>query len=159
MMVPLQTSMKENSMKTALFAAAGLGLAAAAGLPSKSDTLPAPPTQPAYVAHKPSCDDTKLSIYFPAHESMLSSYAIRALNATGDSLSGCAVTNIDVSVVSSDGAQAADRGSRSNAPRPCSRPLRTRAFPRRASKPTISPSRPSLRTARPWSNRWRAGSM
>ena len=96
-------------MKTALFAAAGLGLAAAAGLPSKSDTLPAPPTQPAYVAHKPSCDDTKLSIYFPAHESMLSSYAIRALNATGDSLSGCAVTNIDVSVVSSDGAQAADR--------------------------------------------------
>ncbi|MEZ5947328.1 MAG: hypothetical protein R3C13_00215 [Hyphomonas sp.] len=89
-------------MKTALFAAIGLGLAAAAGLPAVSDTPPPPPTEPVYVARKPSCDDLKLSVYFSAHESMLSSYSIRALNAASDNLSGCAVTRIDVSVVSEE---------------------------------------------------------
>ncbi|MEZ5998180.1 MAG: OmpA family protein [Hyphomonas sp.] len=89
-------------MKTVLFAAVGLGLAAAAGMPAVSDTPPPPPTEPVYIARKPSCDDLKLSIYFPAHESMLSSFSVRALNAASDNLSGCAVTRIDVAVVSEE---------------------------------------------------------
>lgn len=95
--------MKEPMMKRALFAAAGLGLiGVAAALPAVSDAPKAPPAKPVYVAHKPVCEDMNLSIYFPAYETMLSSYSVRALNAATDSLEGCAVTDIDVEVVSEE---------------------------------------------------------
>ena len=86
--------MKEPMMKRALFAAAGLGLiGVAAALPAVSDAPKAPPAV---------CEDMNLSIYFPAYETMLSSYSVRALNAATDSLEGCAVTDIDVEVVSEE---------------------------------------------------------
>lgn len=95
--------MKEPLMKRALFAAAGLGLIGAAfALPAVSDAPKAPPAKPVYVARKPVCEDMKLSIYFPAYETMLSSYSVRALNAATNRLEGCAVTDIDVSVVSEE---------------------------------------------------------
>lgn len=95
--------MKETIIKRALFAAAGLGLiGAAAALPAVSDAPKPPPAKPVYIAHKPTCDDMKLSVYFPAHETMLSSYSVRTLNAATNQLEGCAVTDIDVSVVSDE---------------------------------------------------------
>jgi len=95
--------MKEIIMKRALFAAATLGLiGAAAALPAVSDAPKPPPAKPVYIAHKPACEDMKLSIYFPAYETMLSSYSVRALNAATNSLEGCAVTDINVSVVSEE---------------------------------------------------------
>lgn len=95
-------------MKIALFGAVSLALAAAAALPAMSDAPPAPPTKKVYVARKPACEDLNLSIYFSAHESMLSSYSVRTLNAASDLLSGCAVTDIDVSVVSEEAHTDAD---------------------------------------------------
>ncbi|MCA8892625.1 MAG: hypothetical protein KDA56_12565 [Hyphomonas sp.] len=90
-------------MKRTLFAAAGLGLVGAlVALPAVSDAPKPPPAEPVYVARKPVCEDMKLSIYFPAYETMLSSYSVRALNAATDSLDGCAVTDIDVAVVSEE---------------------------------------------------------
>lgn len=90
-------------MKRALFAAAGLGLVGAlVALPAVSDAPKPPPAEPVYVARKPVCEDMKLSIYFPAYKTMLSSYSVRALNAATDSLDGCAVTDIDVAVVSEE---------------------------------------------------------
>ena len=90
-------------MKRTLFAAAGLGLVGAlVALPAVSDAPKPPPAEPVYIARKPVCEDMKLSIYFPAHETMLSSYSVRALNAATDSLDGCAVTDIDVAVVSEE---------------------------------------------------------
>jgi outer membrane protein OmpA-like peptidoglycan-associated protein len=98
-----EMSMKETTMKRALFAIAGLGLMGATlALPAVSDAPKAPPAKPVYVAHKPVCEDMTLSIYFPAYETMLSSYSVRALNAATNSLEGCAVTDIDVSVVSEE---------------------------------------------------------
>ena len=95
--------MKEIIMKRALYAAAGLGLiGATAALPAVSDAPKPPPAKPVYIAHKPACEDMKLSIYFPAYETMMSSYSIRALNAATNSLEGCAVTDIDVAVVSEE---------------------------------------------------------
>lgn len=95
--------MKDLLKKRALFAAAGLGLiGAAAALPAVSDAPHPPPAKPVYIARKPACEDMKLSIYFPAYETMLSSYSIRALNAATNHLEGCAVTDIDVSVVSEE---------------------------------------------------------
>ena len=90
-------------MKRTLFAAAGLGLVGAlVALPAVSDAPKPPPAEPVYIARKPVCEDMKLSIYFPAYETMLSSYSVRALNAATDSLDGCAVTDIDVAVVSEE---------------------------------------------------------
>ena len=90
-------------MKRTLFAAAGLGLVGAlAALPAVSDAPKPPPAEPVYIASKPVCEDMKLSIYFPAYETMLSSYSVRTLNAATDSLDGCAVTDIDVAVVSEE---------------------------------------------------------
>ncbi|MCA8903179.1 MAG: hypothetical protein KDA53_18225 [Hyphomonas sp.] len=89
-------------MKIALFGVASLALAAAASLPAMSDAPPAPPTEKVYIARKPACEDMNLSIYFSAYEAMLSSYSVRTLNAASDTLSGCAVTDIDVSVVSEE---------------------------------------------------------
>nr|WP_321441605.1 hypothetical protein [uncultured Hyphomonas sp.] len=90
-------------MKRTLFAAAGLGLVGAlVALPAVSDSPKPPPAEPVYIARKPVCEDMKLSIYFPAYETMLSSYSVRALNAATDSLDGCAVTDIDVAVVSEE---------------------------------------------------------
>ena len=95
--------MKEPLMKRALFAAAGLGLIGAAfALPAVSDAPKPPPAKPVYIARKPACEDMKLSIYFPAYETMLSSYSVRALNAATNRLEGCAVTDIDVAVVSEE---------------------------------------------------------
>nr|WP_321511442.1 hypothetical protein [uncultured Hyphomonas sp.] len=90
-------------MKRTLFAAAGLGLVGAlVALPAVSDAPKPPPAEPVYIARKPVCEDMKLSIYFPAYETMLSSYSVRTLNAATDSLDGCAVTDIDVAVVSEE---------------------------------------------------------
>lgn len=90
-------------MKRTMFAAAGLGLVGAlAALPAVSEAPKPPPAEPVYIARKPVCEDMKLSIYFPAYETMLSSYSVRALNAATDSLEGCAVIDIDVSVVSEE---------------------------------------------------------
>ena len=90
-------------MKRTLFAAAGLGLVGAlVALPAVSDAPKPPPAEPVYIARQPVCEDMKLSIYFPAYETMLSSYSVRALNAATDSLDGCAVTDIDVAVVSEE---------------------------------------------------------
>lgn len=101
--------MKELAMKSVLFAAAGLGLlAATAAGPAASDAPKPPPEKPVYVARKPVCEDMKLSIYFPAYETMLSSYSVRALNAATDQLEGCAVTDIDVAVVSEEAHSDAD---------------------------------------------------
>jgi outer membrane protein OmpA-like peptidoglycan-associated protein len=98
-----EMSTKETIMKRTLFAAVGLGLVGAlAALPAVSDAPKPPPAEPVYVARKPVCEDMKLSIYFPAYETMLSSYSVRALNAATDSLEGCAVTDIDVAVVSEE---------------------------------------------------------
>lgn len=108
--------MKEIIMKRVLFAAAGLGLiGAVAALPAVSDAPKPPPAKPVYIARKPVCDDMKLSIYFPAHETMLSSYSVRALNAATDQLEGCAVTDIDVSVVSEEARNDAEMASLSEA--------------------------------------------
>lgn len=108
--------MKETMMKRALFAIAGIGLiGAAAALPAVSDAPPPPPAKPVYVARKPVCEDMKLSIYFPAYESMLSSYSVRALNAATSRLEGCAVTDIDVSVVSEEAHTDADLAKLSEA--------------------------------------------
>ena len=108
--------MKEIIMKRALYAAAGLGLVGAAlALPAVSDAPKPPPAKPVYVAQKPACEDMKLSIYFPAYETMLSSYSVRALNAATDRLEGCAVTDIDVSVVSEEAHTEAELASLSEA--------------------------------------------
>ena len=102
-------SMKETLMKRALFAAAGIGLIGmTAALPAVSDAPKPPPGKPVYVARKPACEDMKLSIYFPAYETMLSSYSVRALNAATNQLDGCAVTDIDVQVVSEEAHTDAD---------------------------------------------------
>ncbi len=90
-------------MKSTWFAAPALILGAMAlAFPAQSDAPKPPPSKPVYVAHKPACEDMELSIYFPAYDSMLSSFSARTISAASDSLDGCAVTDIKVDVVSEE---------------------------------------------------------
>ena len=93
---------KEYAMKRSMIALAGLTVAAVILVPAFGQVPPAPPTVPAKISHEKPCEDVTMSVYFPAYESMLSSYSMRAVNAASDRLAGCAVTAIKADVVSEE---------------------------------------------------------
>lgn len=94
--------MKEYPMKRPIIALAGLSVAALMQMPAFAQVPPPPPTTPATIPVTKSCEDVSLSIYFPAYETMLSSYSMRAVNAASDQLAGCAVTEIKAEVTSEE---------------------------------------------------------
>jgi len=82
---------------------AGFSIAAIAlAFPAMSDAPKAPPLEPVHVPYERTCQDTQITVYFSKQESVLSSYAVRSLNTAGDQLAGCAVSDIEASVVSAD---------------------------------------------------------
>ena len=89
-------------MKRSMIALAGLTVAAVIQAPAFGQVPPAPPTVPAQITHEKTCEDVTVSVYFPAYETMLSSYSMRAVNAASDRLAGCAVTEINAEVVSEE---------------------------------------------------------
>ncbi|MEH6412028.1 MAG: hypothetical protein V7741_15995 [Hyphomonas sp.] len=89
-------------MKRPIIALAGLSVAALMQMPAFAQVPPPPPTAPATIPVTKSCEDVSLSIYFPAYETMLSSYSMRAVNAASDQLAGCAVTEIKAEVTSEE---------------------------------------------------------
>lgn len=88
--------------KALILLGATAALTAALAVPAGSDVPPPPPTEKVVIAPQQTCDDVKLSIYFPAHEAMMSSYALRTISAAGERLEGCAVTEINTNVVSEE---------------------------------------------------------
>ena len=89
-------------MKRPIIALAGLSVAVLMQMPAFAQVPPPPPTAPATIPVTKSCEDVSLSIYFPAYETMLSSYSMRAVNAASDQLAGCAVTEIKAEVTSEE---------------------------------------------------------
>ncbi|KCZ89515.1 hypothetical protein [Hyphomonas johnsonii] len=90
-------------MKRSMIALAGLTIAAtAAAIPASAEVPPPPPAVKADITPQKACDDISMSVYFPAYESMLSAYSMRAVNAASDRLTGCAVTVIKADVVSEE---------------------------------------------------------
>jgi outer membrane protein OmpA-like peptidoglycan-associated protein len=93
---------KEFAMKRSMIALAGLTVAAVVQAPALAQERPVPPAVPAQINHEKACEDVTVSVYFPAYESMLSAYSMRAVNAASDRLAGCAVTEIKADVVSEE---------------------------------------------------------
>lgn len=60
--------------------------------------LPAPPTEPAPAVETQTCDNIQMSIYFAAHDSMLSSYSRRAIDMISERLDGCTIKAVDARV-------------------------------------------------------------
>lgn len=90
-------------MKTAYIAlGASACLAAILAAPATSDVPPPPPSEPAVIPITQACDDVEMSIYFPAHEAMMSSYALRTISAASNRLDGCAITEIKANVISEE---------------------------------------------------------
>jgi outer membrane protein OmpA-like peptidoglycan-associated protein len=90
-------------MKTAYIALGATAcLAAILAAPATSDVPPPPPSEPAVIPITKACDNLEMSIYFPAHEAMMSSYALRTISAAGDRLDGCAITEIKADVISEE---------------------------------------------------------
>ena len=83
--------------------AVGTSIAALALIvPGMTEAPKAPPTEAVHYADVAPCRDMSLSVYFSNHETMLSSYSLRALNTAGDQLAGCKIRKIDAKVVSAD---------------------------------------------------------
>ena len=113
---------------------AGFSIAAIAlAFPAMSDAPKAPPLEPVHVPYERTCQDTQITVYFSKQESVLSSYAVRSLNTAGDQLAGCAVSDIEASVVSADAIDvmaATVVSARVTFARPLCRPLKpTRQMP------------------------------
>lgn len=89
-------------MKHSMTALAGLSVAALMQMPAFAQAPPPPPGSPITIAFTKPCENVSLSIYFPAYETMLSSYSLRAVKAASDQLAGCAVTDIKAEVVSEE---------------------------------------------------------
>lgn len=90
-------------MKNAYIAlGAAACLAAILAAPATSDVPPPPPSEPAMIPISKTCENVEISIYFPAHEAMMSSYALRTISAAGDRLDGCAITQIKADVISEE---------------------------------------------------------
>lgn len=91
-------------MKPAYIAlGAAICMTAVLAAPATSDTPAPPPQTKVFTPVSNSCDDVSLSVYFPAHETMMSSYALRTISAAGDRLEGCSVQAINANVVSEEG--------------------------------------------------------
>ncbi len=82
---------------------AGMSIGAIAlAFPAMSDAPKAPPQQPVAVPYEKACEDMEFTVYFSSQETVLSSYSMRALNTAGDRLAGCAISDIEATVISAD---------------------------------------------------------
>jgi outer membrane protein OmpA-like peptidoglycan-associated protein len=90
--------MKRALITPTIAALATVGLAFTAA----ADTPVPPPTERVSVEQINTCDDLEVTVYFAAHDAMMSSYSYRTIEAASDQLSECAVTSIEARVISEE---------------------------------------------------------